>query len=78
MQLSIIMVRETANKIAKKGESGLGQKEAGELLVGDEEKYEKPILEGEGYQIGYEWAKRRKDLDKFEEFYNECNEGRLN
>ena len=39
--------------------------------------YEMPILAGEGYKIGYEWAKKQKDLNKFEEFYDERNEGRL-
>jgi len=35
------------------------------------------ILEGEGHKIGYEWARKQKDLSKFEEFYNEWDEGRL-
>ena len=28
----------------------------------NEAKYKRSILEGEGYQIGYEWAKKQKDL----------------
>ena len=35
------------------------------------------ILEGEGQKIGYQWAMKQKDLSKFEEFYNEWDEGRL-
>jgi hypothetical protein len=43
----------------------------------DEMKYGMSILEGEGYEIGYEWAKKQRDLSKFEEFYDQWNEGRL-
>jgi hypothetical protein len=78
------IVCEIARKITKKGESDLDGKETEELLVNwgfkkevGEAKYQRPILEVEGYQIGYEWAKKQKDLSKFEEFYNEWNEGRL-
>lgn len=73
-----------AHKIAKRGETDLNEREAEELLVKwgfkkevDETKSGRPILESEGYQIGYEWAKKQKDLSKFEEFYNEWNDGRL-
>jgi hypothetical protein len=39
--------------------------------------YFRVILQNEGYQIGQEWAEKQEDLDVFEEFYDEWNEGRL-
>lgn len=40
-------------------------------------KYGMSTLEGEGHKIGYQWARKQKDLSKFEEFYNEWDKGRL-
>lgn len=78
------IVYEIAHKITKRGETEPYGKEIEELLVKwgfkkevDDAKYERPILESEGYQIGNGWARKQKDLSKFEEFYNEWNEGGL-
>jgi len=75
---------EIAQKITKKVETGLNEKESGELLMKrgfekevNQTKYGRQILGGEGYQIGYKWAGEQKDLSKFEEFYDKWNESRL-
>jgi len=78
------IVYEIAHKILKRGEAETYGEKIEELLAiwgfkneVDDAKYERPILESEGYQIGNGWARRQKDLSKFEEFYNEWNEGQL-
>jgi hypothetical protein len=80
------IVHEFAHKVAGSGKTNLREKEAEELLLawGFEKEskamdYGRPILESEGYKIGYEWAKGQKeeDLEKFERFYHEWNEDRL-
>lgn len=38
----------------------------------------RPIIENDSWEVGYAWAKRQKDLSRFEEFYGEWNENRLN
>jgi hypothetical protein len=77
------IAHELAHKVAGKGKTGLWEKEAEELLEtwGFEKeveavRYHLPLLEGEGYRIGYQWAKEH-DLTDFEEFYDEWNEGQL-
>ena len=87
-EVSIIhcIAHEFAHKVAESDTTDLCEKEAEELLLtwGFEEEskavnYDRPILESEGYKIGYEWARRQKeeDLDEFERFYHEWNEDRL-
>jgi len=83
-QIIHTIAHEIAHKIIEKGESGLYEKEAEELLVqwGFQEEvekadYTKTWLEGGGYKVGYEWAEKQKDLSEFEEFYDEWNEGEL-
>lgn len=77
------IAHELAHKVARTEKTTLYEKEAEELLVewGFEREskmasYHRPILETEGFKIGYEWAKR-SNLTDFEEFYDEWNEGRL-
>jgi len=79
-----IIVYGIAHKIKKKGEEEIYGEEMEELLAKwgfknevDRAKYERPILESEGYQIGNGWARKQKDLSKYEEFYNEWNEVQL-
>jgi hypothetical protein len=78
------IAHEVAHKIIGKGESGLYEKEAEELLVkwGFQEEVEKADyartwLEGGGYKIGYEWAAKQPDLSRFEDFYDEWEQGKL-
>jgi len=78
------IVYEIARNIIKRREAEPSGEEIEELLAKwgfknevDQAKYEGPILESEGYQIGNGWARKQKDLSKFGEFYNEWNEGRL-
>jgi hypothetical protein len=78
------LAHEIAHKIAGKGNTGLYEKEAEELMVrwgfvkeSEKVDYHRPVCESAGYNTGYEWAKKQKDLSKFEEFYHEWDEGRL-
>ncbi len=83
-QIIHTIAHELAHKVIGKGESGLYEKEAEELLVkwGFQEEvqkvnYARTWLEGGGYKIGYEWASKQPDLSQFEEFYTEWDEGKL-
>ena len=79
------IAHEIAHWIDGKGKTGLWEKEAEDLLIkwGFEKEVEKaqywrPIGESKGYKIGYEWAKKHEDdLSKYEEFFDEWNEGRF-
>jgi len=81
------IAHEIAHHIAKEGKTGLHEKQAEDLLVEwgfDEEvkkvDYHRPILESAGYNAGYSWASKQSEdelLEKFGEFYDEWNEGRL-
>jgi len=80
-QIIHTVAHEIAHKIAGGGETGLYEKEAEELLVkwGFEKEVEAadyyiPIVESEGYQIGFKWAAKQEDLSDFEEFYQEWDE----
>lgn len=77
------IAHELAHKVVGKGRTALGEMEAENLVAewGFEAeskavRYHRPILETEGFNIGYEWA-RDHDSIEFEEFYDEWNEGRL-
>jgi hypothetical protein len=81
------IAHELAHHVAGKGKTGLYEKEAEELLLkwGFEDESEKveygnPIMESEGYKLGYEWALEQKDqhlLDSFEEYYGDWENGAL-
>jgi hypothetical protein len=78
------IAHEIAHKIVGKGESGLYEKEAEELLVkwgfqeeSEKADYSRTWLESEGYETGYKWAAKQSDLEKFEEFYDEWDKGKL-
>ncbi len=80
------IAHELAHHFAREGRTGLYEKEAEELLekwgFGKEVekiKYDKPILESRGYELGYEWARKQNDhdlLDRFDEYFDEWNERR--
>jgi hypothetical protein len=83
-QIIHTIAHEIAHKVIGKGESGLYEKEAEELLVkwGFQEEVEKvdyarTWLEGGGYKTGYEWAAKQDDLRRFEEYYDEWDQGKL-
>ena len=79
----LTIAHELAHWIAGKGETGLYEKEAEDLLMkwGFEEeaqyvRYHQPILESGGYRIGYEWAKKQDEKDllyRFEKYYDDWN-----
>jgi hypothetical protein len=78
------IAHELAHKVIGKGETGLYEKEAEELLVkwGFQEEVEKADyartwMEGGGYDTGYKWAAKQTDLSSFEEFYEEWEQGKL-
>ena len=81
------IAHEFAHYVVGGGVSMLFEKEAEKLLVewgfGEEvadQKYHLPIIESKGHEIGYEWAKKQKDEDllfKFEEYYEEWDNGQL-
>ena len=83
-QIIHTIAHEIAHKIADKGETGLYEKEAEELLDkwGFHEEVQKvdyirPVMESGGYELGYQWAQKQQDLSVFESFYDEWNEDRL-
>lgn len=60
------------------------EKEAEDLLTEwgfDEEskaaQYALPIIEDDGYRIGWEWAAKQEDLSAFAAYYDAWNEGSL-
>jgi len=81
------VAHEFAHYVAKKGETGLYEKEAEDLLVRwgfekevEEIDYSRPISESAGYTAGYEWAKEQDEeelWERFGEFYHEWDEERL-
>jgi len=83
-QIIYTIVHGIAHKIIGKGESELYEREAEELLVRwdfqeevEKANYAKAWLEDGGYEIGYKWAAKQSDLGKFEEFYDEWEQGKL-
>lgn len=84
-QIIHTITHEIAHWIAGKGKTDLWEKEAENLLVKwgfNKEsvavEYHRSIYESEGYEIGYEWArKHEEDLSSFEEYYDEWNQGQL-
>jgi hypothetical protein len=63
------IAHEIAHKVIGKGKTGLLEKEAEKLLIAwgfkkesEAVYYNAPILESMGYEMGYEWAKKQKDL----------------
>jgi hypothetical protein len=78
------IAHEIAHKIIGRGETGLYEKEAEDLVVkwgfqqeSQKVAYSRPELENEGYKIGYEWAKRQSNISRFEQFFDEWNMGEL-
>lgn len=78
------IIHTIAHEIIGKGESGLYEKEAEEQLVkwGFQEEvgkvdYAKTWLESAGYEVGYKWAAKQSNLDGFEYFFNEWDQGKL-
>lgn len=78
------IAHEIAHKVIGKGKTGLLEKEAEKLLIAwgfkkesEAVYYNAPILESMGYEMGYEWAKKQKDLSEIEKFYDKWNRGLL-
>jgi hypothetical protein len=81
------IAHELAHYIVGRGQTGLYEKEAEDLLIkwGFEEEskkvdYQTPFLESSGYEIGYKWALEQKDnelLSNFGEFYEPWDNGTL-
>jgi hypothetical protein len=74
------IAHEIAHYIIRRGDTGLYEKEAEELIVkwgftkeSESVKYNRPILERKGYRVGYEWAKLQEEwkLENLEEYYEE-------
>lgn len=84
MDIIHTIAHELAHKVAKGGRTGLREKEAENLLTDwgfDEEskaaQYALPIIEDDGYRIGWEWAAKQEDLSAFAAYYDAWNEGSL-
>jgi hypothetical protein len=78
------IAHELGHMVAGSGKTGLWEKEAEDLVNawGFEEEsvavtYEPAILENEGYQMGYLWAAKQKDLKEFKEFFGEWSRDAL-
>ena len=84
LQIAHTIAHELAHKVTYMDATQLHEKAAEELLIkwgfGEESeavKYDRPISESEGFRIGSDWAREQDDLSRFDEFYDEWNEGRL-
>jgi hypothetical protein len=74
------IVHEIAHKVAGKGETGLREMEAEELLIkwgfkeeSEKVNYYRPIAESTGFEAGYKWAKKQDDLSPYEKYYDKWN-----